>query len=209
MMKTASIFYSSLLVVLHQFHKSNGFAYIDHDGFLSKYTPRSTNAEETHLSELATFANTLADAARLEILPHWRVPRNALAQEIKLESDRSEFQSASPVTLADRAAERVMRELIESTYPHHGIYGEEYGVVRSDADYVWVLDPIDGTRSFITGKPLFGTLISCLYKGKPIIGIVDQCVLDERWVGIAGQQSTLNGVPIKTDGVSTLKDAET
>ena len=71
-----------------------------------------------------------------------------------------------------------------------------------------VLDPIDGTRSFITGKPLFGTLISLLYKGTPVIGIIDQCILNERWLGVAGQQSTLNGDPIATDGVHLLSDAE-
>ena len=207
--------FTSLLLASH-FHRIAGFAYIEQpDGFLPKSTPR-TLVETSSLSipnpdklnELASFANTLVDAARVEILPHWRSPRNNLAQEIKYESDRSEFQSASPVTLADRAAERAMRKLIESVYPNHGIYGEEYGVVRSDADYVWVIDPIDGTRSFITGKPLFGTLVSCLYKGKPVVGIIDQCVLNERWVGISGQQSTLNGVPIRTDGVKALKDAE-
>jgi inositol-phosphate phosphatase/L-galactose 1-phosphate phosphatase/histidinol-phosphatase len=71
-----------------------------------------------------------------------------------------------------------------------------------------VLDPIDGTRSFITGKPLFGTLISLLHKGIPVIGVIDQCVLNERWLGIAGKQSTLNGEPIRTDGAKTLSDAE-
>ena len=74
--------------------------------------------------------------------------------------------------------------------------------------YTSVLDPIDGTRSFITGKPLFGTLIACLYKGTPVIGVIDQCVLNERWLGLAGQVSTLNGKPIQTDGVATLNDAE-
>ena len=71
-----------------------------------------------------------------------------------------------------------------------------------------MLDPIDGTRSFITGKPLFGTLISLLHKGIPVIGVIDQCVLNERWLGIAGKQSTLNGEPIRTDGAKTLSDAE-
>lgn len=71
-----------------------------------------------------------------------------------------------------------------------------------------VLDPIDGTRSFITGKPLFGTLISLLYKGTPVIGCIDQCILNERWVGVFGQQSTLNGMPIQTDGADKLSDAE-
>ncbi len=70
------------------------------------------------------------------------------------------------------------------------------------------MDPIDGTRSFITGKPLFGTLISLLHNGIPVIGVIDQFVLNERWLGIAGKQSTLNGEPIRTDGAKTLSDAE-
>lgn len=89
------------------------------------------------LQEHAQFACKLADAARLEILPYWRQSRHTLGQEIKVEKDRSIFQSASPVTLADRAAERAMRELITEKYPQHGVYGEEYGVIREDADWVW------------------------------------------------------------------------
>ena len=196
---------------------AEGFAYIDPSaggipgkaGRQQQQQPQQqitttipTGCDPQMLQEHAQFASELADAARLEILPYWRICRQSLGQETKLEEDRSVFQSASPVTLADRAAERVMRALIEERYPSHGIYGEEFGQVRTDADFVWVLDPIDGTRSFITGKPLFGTLISCLYKGTPV------CVLDERWVGMAGRVSTLNGNPIKTNGVNTLKDAE-
>ena len=74
--------------------------------------------------------------------------------------------------------------------------------------HVMVLDPIDGTQSFITGKPLFGTLILLLHNGTPVIRIIDQCVLNERWLGIVGKESTLNGTPIKTDGVLTFSDAE-
>lgn len=202
---------SSLLLFSSQIiHHIRGFAFSEPKPTQQTNFDKPATAvpDSDELNRLASFANRLADAARLEILPYWRSPRNNLAQEIKHESDRSEFQSASPVTLADRAAERAIRELIELVYPSHGIYGEEYGVVRSDADYVWVIDPIDGTRSFITGKPLFGTLVSCLYKGKPVVGIIDQCVLEERWVGIHGQQTTLNGAPISADGVSALKDAE-
>lgn len=170
--------------------------------------PTRIDLDINTLETFAIFANTLADAARKEILPYWRKGRQILQQEIKLEEGRSIFQSASPCTLADRAAERVMRDLIMATYPSHGIYGEEYGIKDADAEYVWVLDPIDGTRSFITGKPLFGTLISLLHNGTPMIGIIDQCVLNERWLGIAGKESTLNGIPIKTDGVLALSDAE-
>ena len=100
-----------------------------------------------------------------------------------------------------------MRKLIEAKYPSHGIYGEEYGHVRMDAEYVWVLDPIDGTKSFITGKPLFGTLIAVLKDGVPIIGVIDQCVLDERWVGVAGEGTTLNGKPVRTSGCEALEES--
>jgi inositol-phosphate phosphatase/L-galactose 1-phosphate phosphatase/histidinol-phosphatase len=219
-MKTSIL--KTALTLLSASIKADGFAYIDQSaGGIPGKAGRQQQQQQQQitttippgcdpqlLQEHAQFASELADAARLEILPYWRICRSSLGQETKLEEDRSVFQSASPVTLADRAAERVMRALIEERYPSHGIYGEEYGQVRTDADFVWVLDPIDGTRSFITGKPLFGTLISCLYKGTPVIGIIDQCVLDERWVGMAGRVSTLNGNPIKTNGVNTLKDAE-
>ena len=164
--------------------------------------------DSSTLEAYAVFASKLADAARLEIMPYWRRSRGELGQEIKTEENRSVFQSASPVTLADRAAERKIRELIAQSCPAHGIVGEEYGAQNSDAEFVWVLDPIDGTRSFITGKPLFGTLISLLHRGTPVIGVIDQPVLDERWVGVVGRQSTLNGAPVRTDGVSKLQDAE-
>ena len=79
--------------------------------------------------------------------------------------------------------------------------------MREDADWLWVLDPIDGTKSFITGKPLFGTLIGLLYKGRPVLGVIDQCVLQERWVGIVGQGTTFNGQEIKCQGVKQLGEA--
>ena len=84
---------------------------------------------------------------------------------------------ASPVTIADREAEARMRELIEAAYPEHGILGEEHGTVRPDAEFVWVLDPIDGTKSFITGRPLFGTLIALAHRGRPVLGLIDQSIL--------------------------------
>ena len=99
---------------------------------------------------------------------------------------------ASPVTRADREAETAMRALIEAQFPAHGIVGEEHGNQRSDAEYQWVLDPIDGTRGFIAGYPLFTTLIALLYRGEPVLGIINQPILNERWVGISGQESTLN-----------------
>ncbi len=100
-----------------------------------------------------------------------------------------------------------MRALIDQTFPEHGIEGEEFGAERTDAAYVWHLDPIDGTKSFITGRPLFGTLVSLAHHGKAIVGIIDHCMMDERWVGAAGIPSTWNGEPIRTRPCARLEDA--
>ncbi|PIA52795.1 hypothetical protein AQUCO_01000573v1 [Aquilegia coerulea] len=102
-----------------------------------------------------------------------------------------------------------MVSIILENFPSHAIFGEENGwkCKEKTADYVWVLDPIDGTKSFITGKPLFGTLIALLYKGKPIVGIIDQPVLRERWIGMSGRQTTLNGQEISTRSCSKLSQA--
>jgi inositol-phosphate phosphatase/L-galactose 1-phosphate phosphatase/histidinol-phosphatase len=151
------------------------------------------------LAALREFACELADTARGVILPYWRRP---IVVESKIEQRGTE--SESPVTEADRAAELAMRQQIEGRFPAHGIYGEEFGSVRTDATMVWVLDPIDGTKSFITGKPLFGTLIACLHDGMPVLGVIDQCVLDERWVGVQGLQTTLNGKPVHTRASASL-----
>jgi len=148
------------------------------------------------------FAEELAEAARAQILPFWRKP---IEVESKIEDDRP--VSESPVTVADRNAETAMRALIEARYPDHGIYGEEFGSVRVDAEFCWVLDPIDGTKSFITGKPLFGTLIGLCHHGKPVIGVIDQCILKERWVGVRGEQTMLNGEPVRSRGVASLSEA--
>jgi len=152
--------------------------------------------------QLAGFAEELAEVARKEILPFWRRP---LEVESKIEDGRPVAES--PVTVADRNAEAAMRKLIEERYPQHGISGEELGGVRLDAEFCWVLDPIDGTKSFITGKPLFGTLIGLCQHGCPVIGVIDQCVLKERWVGIVGHGTTLNGVAVHAHGATVLSEA--
>lgn len=152
-------------------------------------------------AELVAFAEDLAEAAGAVIRRYWRKP---LEVESKIESDRPVAES--PVTVADREAEAAMRKLIEERYPAHGIYGEEFGSVRVDAEFVWVLDPIDGTKSFITGKPLFGTLIALLRDGRPALGIIDQCVLRERWVGTNGC-TRLNGEIVRSRGASCLAEA--
>ncbi len=103
----------------------------------------------------------------------------------------------TPVTVADREAETAMRRLIADACPDHGILGEEYGADRVDATCVWVLDPIDGTKSFVTGKPLFGTLIALLREGTPIVGVIDMPALGERWIGVDGRPTTFNGRPAR------------
>lgn len=162
-----------------------------------KPTPDKVIGQEidpSMLKELTLFAQELAIAAGDTIMPYWR--QKGVEVESKKEKGRSLSQTISPVTIADRSAEMAMRQLIETRFPSHGIYGEEFGQVRVDADYVWVLDPIDGTKSFITGKPTWGILIGCLFRGVPIIGVIDQSILKERWVGSVGSPTLLNGEPV-------------
>ena len=92
----------------------------------------------------------------------------------------------SPVTIADREAEAAVRALIKARYPEHGIIGEEHGIENGQAEFVWVIDPIDGTKSFITGNPLFGNLIALVRNGRPLLGVINMPVLGERWVGASG-----------------------
>ena len=139
----------------------------------------------TPLDEHLALALRLADAAGEAIRPYFRQP---LAVD-----DKSDL---TPVTAADRAAELAMRSLIENRFPEHGIIGEEFGRARENADFVWTLDPIDGTKSFISGVPLFGTLIALTRARRPILGIIDQPISRERWVGVAGRSTTLNGAVV-------------
>ncbi len=113
----------------------------------------------------------------------------------------------SPVTIADREVEQTLRAAISKAFPDHGILGEEFGSHKLDAEYVWVLDPIDGTKSFITGKATFGTLIALCRGGAPVVGVIDQPIIKERWLGAEGRCSTFNGDPIKTRTGVKLADA--
>ncbi|MEO0499789.1 MAG: histidinol-phosphatase [Pseudomonadota bacterium] len=142
------------------------------------------------------FAHRLADAAGNAIRPFFR---SAFQTERK--GDRS------PVTEADRAAERAMRDLIEAERPDDGILGEEFGATNMGAARRWVLDPIDGTVSFMAGRPIFGTLVALLEDGWPVLGIIDQPIAGERWTARTGQDATLNGLPARTRHCSDLKTA--
>ncbi|HKM70575.1 MAG TPA: histidinol-phosphatase [Stellaceae bacterium] len=151
---------------------------------------------EIELDAFVAFGLRLADAAGAEIRPNFRKPITI--------DDKPDL---TPVTAADRAAEAVMRVLIEARFPDHGILGEEFGRVREDAEFVWTLDPIDGTKSFISGVPLFGTLIALTRLGHPVLGVIDQPISRERWVGATGRPTTLNGTAIRCRGCATLDGA--
>jgi len=112
----------------------------------------------------------------------------------------------TPVTLADRGAEELMRGLIAKKFPTHGIIGEELGRERDDAEFVWVLDPIDGTKSFITGVPLWGTLIALLHQGEPVLGCIHQPVLGQLMMG-DGSATTLNGRGVRCRPAARLEEA--
>lgn len=141
-------------------------------------------------------AHRLADAAGQAILPFFRG-----RYDMDFKGDDS------PVTQADRAAEAAMRAILEAERPGDGIIGEEYGAHNPDAERVWILDPIDGTRSFIAGRPIFGTLIGLTQEGWPMLGIIDQPVTRERWAGRVGEPTMLNGRPVATRACRQLDDA--
>lgn len=113
---------------------------------------------------------------------------------------------ASPVTLADRGAEELMRRMIKTRFPSHGILGEEFGAENTDAEFVWVLDPVDGTKSFVTGVPLWGTLIALLHHGQPVLGCIHQPILNQLVVG-DGTTTTLNGAPVRCRPTTRLAEA--
>jgi histidinol phosphatase-like enzyme (inositol monophosphatase family) len=148
------------------------------------------------LTPYRTFMTELAQQSGDFIRPFFGSPD--LAVETK--SDQS------PVTLADRGAEELMRTLIGGKFPAHGIIGEELGSERADAEWVWVLDPIDGTKSFITGVPLWGTLIALLHRGQPVLGCIHQPVLGQLMLG-DGSATTLNGRRVRVRECARIEDA--
>lgn len=133
----------------------------------------------SNLSSYLALAQHCADAARRVILPYFRQSLTIISKE-----------DDSPVTRADREAEAAMRAILEEHTPHHAILGEEAGASGAlGKDWLWVLDPIDGTRSFVTGRPSFTTLVSLFHEGRPVLGLIDQPVTNERWLGLAGEPS--------------------
>ncbi|AHC73443.1 inositol-1-monophosphatase, putative [Candidatus Endolissoclinum faulkneri L5] len=142
------------------------------------------------------FAIELANAARPIIIQYFRTPNIV---DIKYDN--------TPVTIADRRIEKIMRAMIEDKFPDHGIASEEFAPKNLDAEYVWSLDPIDGTKAFIAGRPSFGTMIGLLHMGNPILGLIDCPILNERWIGGPEVTTTINGNKLMSLVHKTLDQA--
>ena len=147
----------------------------------------------SNIEELVSFSNHLADESEKVIKKYFR-------KSLLVDSKDDE----SPVTIADQETELKIRELIENKYPEHGILGEEFDKKNIDSEYLWVIDPIDGTRSFIAGHKDFGTLIALLHNKKPIIGIINCPLHQERWVGVEGEKTKMNKQEVKTSSNQIL-----
>ncbi len=153
---------------------------------------------KNEINTLKKFALELADAAATVTCKYFK---SDLGIDNKLSGN-----SFDPVTIADREAEKAIRTLIEAKYPDHNIHGEEFGFKETNSLFEWVLDPIDGTRAFISGLPTWGTLIALKYKNVPIIGVIDQPYLKERYLGWT-TGAELNGTPISTRSGLALNKA--
>ena len=160
----------------------------------------AATAGAPELDRFLAAAEAAADVAGAVVRPFFR---NTFAIDTK--SDRS------PVTIADRSAERAMRAVLAERFPDHGVLGEEFGLDRPEARLRWVLDPIDGTRAFVSGRPTFGTLIALLDGETPILGVIDQPVSRERWIGAVGRATVFRGAYGGSPGCrpcACLADAE-
>jgi inositol-phosphate phosphatase/L-galactose 1-phosphate phosphatase/histidinol-phosphatase len=147
--------------------------------------------------QLIKLANKCADASGKIIKKYFR-------KKIKINLKKDN----TPFTKADIEAEKIIRELILKQEPNCGFVGEETGTINMNREYCWVVDPLDGTKSFITGKPTFGTLIGLLKNNKPVLGILNQPILNERWVGIAGVETKYNNKKVRVRKCKSIKGAK-
>ncbi|MFT7581878.1 MAG: histidinol-phosphatase [Myxococcota bacterium] len=145
-------------------------------------TTDATLPDTATLTALRDFATEVAWAGGRRTLAYFN---NAVGVDIKADG--------TPVTIADREAETVMRDAIHARFPSHGVVGEEHGVHLGDSDYRWILDPIDGTKAFIRGVPLYGTLVGIEYRGEPVVGVIYMPALDEMIAAAHGLGCTWNG----------------
>lgn len=153
-----------------------------------------TEGEPT-LAMLA-LASALADDARAYVRPRFR---RKLAVTDKADG--------TPVTDVDKAVEALLRKRIRSAFPEHGLIGEEEGGERGDAEWVWVIDPIDGTLSFILGKPTFATLIGLMHRNRPVLGVIEHPALGDRWIGAAGHGTNHNGEAVHVRSCASVGGA--
>ncbi|HSG94715.1 MAG TPA: histidinol-phosphatase [Afifellaceae bacterium] len=162
-----------------------------------------------NLHTYVPFLHELAETAAANTRPLFR-SRQAIENKAEGGTDDGIGDGLNPVTAADRKAEAAMRRLIGRRYPGHGILGEEYGAENLDAEWVWVLDPIDGTRGFICGIPLWGTLIGLRHEGEPVLGMISQPILNERFFGSADGSTYWSGgveSPLRTRSCETIAAA--
>ncbi|MGI9310599.1 MAG: inositol monophosphatase family protein, partial [bacterium] len=155
----------------------------------------SAAAQDTVETEFVETAVAAADAARQVALMHFRAGVN-----IERKPDRT------PVTVADRESEQRIKEVILARHPQHGFLGEESGASDGDGEWRWVIDPIDGTKSFATGNPTFGALIARLRRGEPVLGVIDPAALEERGVGVARSATTPNATRCAPNTVAQIAD---
>lgn len=149
-----------------------------------------------NLEPYRAFIVELAQRSGEVIAPYFGAP--GLAVQLK--------EDQSPVTAADRGAEQLLREMIARKFPKHGIIGEEFGTENPDAEFVWVLDPIDGTKAFAAACPLFGTLIALQHEGRPVLGAIHQPVMEQLLIG-DGAAATMNGRPVRVRPCARVEDA--
>ncbi len=154
-----------------------------------------TFTEHPEFSAALSLAEELADVARRIARQHFRAPL-----DVARKSD------GTPVTVADRGIEEQMRRMIRAAFPGHAIRGEEFAAEGS-GEFTWVLDPIDGTKSFISGYPLFGSLIALLQGARAVLGVIEAPALAERWVGAEGRPTLFNGKPVRTSDCRSLGQA--
>ncbi len=145
---------------------------------------------------LLSFVNKLMDKSVDNIHKHFRNIDNIEAKN-----------DLSPVTIADKETEKLLRKLISEQFPKHGIQGEEFGIENESAEYRWIIDPIDGTLSFMIGRPTFGTLLALTHNQQAILGVINQPISLERWLAYKGNGATLNGKKITTRKCDGLENA--
>ncbi len=147
-------------------------------------------------AEFLSFAEKLADRSRAMLLE-----ASQRKPEVEIKAD------ASFVTTTDKAVETALREMILDAYPDHGILGEEFENTNIDAEFVWVLDPIDGTAAFVAGIPVYGSLIALAWNGAPYVGVIEHPMTSDRWTGVTGTFAHFNGKPINVRPCATMEVA--